>query len=894
MYITIHNAFLVLIATNQIFTSGYVVYNYINKGTIEFFKRILENIVKRIDSTSNVSEDVLYMRKYHYITIKKLYNFMTWISGKLGAKDVVDIRRCEGNVYDCFILFNYFKTVLESYNEMFQNKITIYARINDIGYDYDKDYDASNSSAKNTYEKQVFVSDYEHKILDTNDKKPVDTAIMWVEANNNTCPPLVSKQTSKLSKNTENEYKFTEVFDSVNFPSNGDISKYMTIDTQIAKGKGVAVMTYGYSGTGKTFTLFGSRDIGKEGVLQATLNGINGLKKLEFRLYEIFGYGMAYPHYWTSPDGSSRMSAIDNRIYHYKLTYDNAGNLTFDNVIRYNAKQIGDYTNNRLGTGTTYFEISKDLALNVLRNFDSFIGQVENYREGKDSRKTQFEGTDFVPRVEKTPNNRVSSRSVILYDFQIYLEDLEKPVPFIIIDLPGREEIIQTYIDPYVNSPVIRNILKLTDNGTLNNKYYELEFLLSVMALNPIAVPLFYNKIYEFINKKYKYILEERLPFKFPLNKSVENTDSYTHKSHLEDIKIKYDVEQIDGNYFVTNPKSQNGFKFAEELFNRVGSSIDGIITGINPTYKGHSFGFGYDKHSYDFYQLEAVLSIHVMNRLLMLNKFDIIKEIYEIICKKFINSTIDKYVDDMTTSTEIYDTTRNLLDTRFKGERVIRSEIPEFQNVVKTIVNQTAKTEISKTDFSIIKAELKSILEYDYYLTPFTGIYINENIIGLIKYLASKMITEESERKVFLEDKIHKQNDKLDFSFQQKVCRVWLMSDPSVTPGEIQSFYNFENISDVPLKLLAGYSTLHFDIENMKSEYIKVRESYHSNYIFNFEQPLITEILDPYITKINDYKVFYLFGNYKDLVTRDLKCEHQVNLLNSTADFINIITGKI
>ncbi|AYV75722.1 MAG: hypothetical protein Terrestrivirus2_230 [Terrestrivirus sp.] len=905
MYVTIHNAFLILIATNQIFTSGYVVYNYINKGTIEFFRRILDNIVKKIDSinssqTSSMNEDVLYMRKYHYITIKKLYNFMNWISGKLGAKDVVDIRRCTGKVYDCFILFNYFKTVLESYNEMFQNKITIYARINDIGYNYEKDYDTTGSNAKDTFTKQVFISDYEHKILDKKDTNPVNTATMWIESNKNTCPPLFSKD----NKNKEMNYKFTEVFDSVNFPSNGDISKYMTMDTQIAKGKGVAVMTYGYSGTGKTFTLFGSRDIGKEGVLQATLNGINGLKKIHFRLYEIFGYGMAYPHYWSAPDGSSRMNDIDNRIYHYSPAYDTSGNLKFDNVIRYNAKEIANYTSDNLpdkGTkGSTYFEITKDLTLNVLRNFDAFIGQVENYREGKDPRKEIFEKKDFVPRVEKTPNNRVSSRSVILYDFQIYLEDMDNPVPFIIVDLPGREEIIETYINPYINSPVIRHILNLGRDNNLNSQYYVIQFLLSVMALNPIAVPIFYanvkDNIYKFIDNKYKYILNDRLPFRFPLNKEIETEKihGYENKTYLDMIREKYVVEKgEDDKYYVVNPVGQNGFTFDEELINRVGTTVYDLIGGIKS--KGFR-GFGYLPARQNESQYYSLLSIHAMNRLIMLNKFDIIKEIYQKICKEFINDSIDKYVDNMKDVTEIRDITNNLLSTQFKGERVIRSEVSEFRRIVESVIEKNPNIIISDTDMPIIKAELKSILGYDYYLTPFTGIYINENIIGLIKYLAGKMIKEEVDRDKFLNEQIHKQDDKLDFSFQQKVSRVWLMSNPTVTPKEIQEFYDFENIADVPLKLKLkdeNSDNLKFNIDNMVDEYEKVRTSYHSNYIFNFKQPLITEILDPYITKINDYKVFYLFGNYKDEVTRDLKCEHQVNLLNSTGDFINIITGK-
>src|SRR5205085_3140631 len=113
-------------------------------------------------------------------------------------------------------------------------------------------------------------------------------------------------------------YIFTEVFDSINFPENGDISKYMTLETQLAKQKGICILTYGYSGTGKTYTLFGNGI--KDGMLQSTLINISNLNKVEFRVFEIYGLGMAYDYYWNDKaNKQSKINDIYHLIDHYEL-----------------------------------------------------------------------------------------------------------------------------------------------------------------------------------------------------------------------------------------------------------------------------------------------------------------------------------------------------------------------------------------------------------------------------------------------------------------------------------------------------------------------------------------------------------------------------------------------
>ena len=836
MYAVMNNIFLILITTNQVFTTGYTIYNYIGKGTIEFYKRILIKLIEKIDvPNSQIKDDTtLYMKKYHYMTIKKIHNLFVQISGKIKPTDIIDIRKCTDKILNIFILFNYFKSTLNAYHSINLNKINIYARINNIPSNKNKNVVVDTNT-------NMFISDNEYIELQKSKDIP-NSSIMHVITNETTCKPYYDE-----NKNKDTEIKFTEVFNTKDYPNNTDIAKYMMIDTQIAERKGIALMTYGYSGTGKTFTLFGNREINKDGILQATLNGINGLKKIRFRIFEIFGYGLAYPHYWTNPDDKSRMNDIYNKIYHYNgLQTDNNGYLNFEEVNVIEATDIENF----MGKASTYFEITKETSSDILRNFDKFVEVIEKYREGKDARKDKFEGKNFIPRVEQTPNNRVSSRSVLVYDFQIYLEQNdttpEKPIPYIIIDLPGREEIIQTYIDPYMDNETVKDLLDIKNNNTV---YYKLKLMLSTMALNPIAVPLFDDSIYDYIKKNHPAILTQKIRMKF------------------------YDNAPTD-------------YTFDEEHINKDKQTINERI--LNSSGVPKLFGYSHKNNS----QSRSLLGIHAMNRLVMLNKFDVIKDIYKIVCDKQINNIIKTYVENINKQ-QIIGIVSDLIKQKFKGDIMINSEIKSFKDLVENInknIQNIPNITIDNENLSEIKKELIRILSYEYYLTPFAGIYINENIIGLIKYLGG-LVTEKKE-------KIHdilKQNELLNFQYQQKTARVWLMSDSknNKDDNKVKDFFKFEN-DQIPKRLFENnnqeITDLEFNGTNLESEYNKFKTTYKSDAIFNYDKPLITDILKQYIKSIDDYKVFYLFGNYDDNITQNLKCKHQIKLLDGTTDFITNI----
>lgn len=777
----IHSYFLTLVSTNQLFTSYYVIYKYMNRGILMFYQRILEGIIEKM-KRSNLTPEILYLKKYHFITIFVLKNFIDSLINLIKDKDqIIDIDKCGEREKNCFTLLNYFKNILESYNEIFQSKITIWSRINNIG--------------KTNIDKNVFVSDMELKI---NSEEKADPKIMKV----------FKERCTDLGVEEINNYKFTEVFDSTNFTENGDISKYMTLDAQLSKGKGVALMTYGYSGTGKTYTLFGKSSENKDGLLQSTLDGVIGLKKVNFRLFEVYGYGLSFSSYWKS-EVNPRISLLD-KIKHEVIKYNlNLG----DNEIKVfnNEKISGANIKKFINDTTTYLEIDGLRATEIFKNFDNFIDSIDSIRM-KDG------------RIRDTPNNIVSSRSILIYDFQLDI-GLEKPVTFLIVDLPGREEIAQTYINPIFDTDLFKQAL-----GQNLNK---VKMLIATMALNPIALPIFYPDFYKEFNKEQanfkKEILTTPIQMKFQTDNGEISGD------------FTFQEERI-------NPKSEH---------NTTGEYFE-VLTNYSVSIKNNTIaGLGYKSINVNKTQYESLLGFHLINRYLKLNKFDELKKIYKIIIDKEINIKIKNYINTINKN-ELLD---YLKDIKFKGEKSAKVEL----------------TGIEAQD----REKIIELLNFDYILTPYEGIYINENIIGLIQYLSSKLVKTDSKSL-----NIEEQDTKLNFNYLQALSRVWLASE-SNKKGNLHERYKSFGINNNFL----FKENLTFNEEALETEYEELIKIYRSDNIFNKEKPIITDILDKYISEINDYKVFYLFGNYANDEATQFKCKHQIKLLENTKDFIEIIT---
>lgn len=965
----IHTIYLVSIITNKLIgPTSFVVYRFLNKGTLELYRRTLTTIMTKIADDPSAPVN-LYLRKYHNRTLQILYNFFTKLSGKMGAKDIIDINNCSDVILDKFIIFNYFKATLDAYKATFQNKVTIYARLNDIGKGFEYNGGKDENGVDTRYESsKMFASDYDRQdmfkadpgiqtreqIETTTEKKkikekgivrdeiitidhkyddgPVDTSLMYVRKK--ACSNIALEGDQKTEA-----LKFTEVFDTLNFQDNEEISKSMLMDTQLTQKKGLGVMTYGYSGTGKTYTLFGKAGEA-EGILQATIKNINGLESVKFRLFELFGYGQVYPFYWSQGDTNRNTTNLD-KIEHFIIAYNLTIGKPEDGIkfesINGNEIQVIDAENIAAYTEmTTNKKGDKDFskfpveftgtnAGVYLKTFDTFIDNVEKKRIAGHQIQNKNINKDYRAKtVRDTPNNVASSRSVLVYDFRLKIAGSDQFIPFLIIDLPGREDIIGSYIEPYFNDEMIQEMLKIKYGSNFNDMLIFLKSMTSTMALNPMALPLFQmtptGDNLDFINSTFNQL--DNNAKKQVINEEIKlfSVTEQTKAQGGKEAYLTYFNEIVNKNGITLN-----NFADSKQSPNVVNSSIGG------KGYKGAK-------------QSELICSIHLINRLALTKRYDVIETIYEKFCDHFVNNifkkdNIIKYQSGnevTSTSTKLGKFMMGSLQIDKNIENIKKMKGGLFKDLIgKEGVKDDKDTssfdaiykkikEIKNNDEQSMIETMKNIYEklfvYDYYLTPLEGIYINENIIGLIKFLADKLTDglSEDKRKLFLDKNIPKQDSSLSFFTKQQEVR-YMLSTPSkaIEAAEFVNLGVTINIKAPPYDLTTPANTTFpyfnddftFNYDVLRHEYeSKTKKLYKSSNIYNFDKPIITDILLPYLevkdlsdpiktakineTKLKDYKVFYLFGNYSNDEIRKLKCQHQYSLLENTKSFIETITS--
>ena len=411
-------------------------------------------------------------------------------------------------------------------------------------------------------------------------------------------------------------------------------------------------------------------------------------------------------------------------------------------------------------------------------------------------RKTEIidETTDkkFPPRIRDTPNNKESSRSIIIYEFKLTIKEngVNKVSTFLIVDLPGREDIAKTFVDPY-QKPSIQNAIKvgfeqkkiesksipnLTDDNTFNqyqssndaDKYLSfIRLLILTMTLNPMVVPVLAPQ--QFIsyieNKKNQKIIQEIIDAKLLTEKYGAGKPKDTER--IPDYaELPMNSEYINSN---NDPISK--------LVNFNGGKI--TPTDLIP--------IGYDDE-FGKLQYKIVFCIHFMNRLLLLKKFDIVKEIYEKIINDKINVYLEKYIETLDLR-GLKEFIKNAISENFKGEYLklkLQTEkglestfININKDVIKFFIDGTQlKLSPTEDDLKKVRKYIYNEIKYNYTVNGFEGIYINENIMGIVKYLKGLSLNKgeiNNEEKLRLE---MEQNTNLGFAFQQKIARMLLASN--------------------------------------------------------------------------------------------------------------------
>lgn len=956
-YKTGYFLFMVALSVDKIKrASTYVIFEYIGRNMINFYLKIVNDIILNEEKNLNPIKVENFNYTRDYVVLHKLKNFLLEIQKYIVSEEkklndktkneikkkinlFVDIKECSENAQNMFVLLNNYKSVLEEYKISALNKVSIYSRINDI------------SSNPIELEKKFFMSSFDKSQLPNqtknNEESPYD---MFVYSNTKACNNLICiKDKKEGSKQCDIDgefmkYKFSEVFDSTIYSNNNDLSQYMSLNTLLSnksdsteKKNGIVLMTYGYSGTGKTYTLFGSSNENNKttGILQSTLKTINGLLSVRFRLYEVYGFGLPYPHFWKN----KKVTEFPHDVIQYKIEKKN-NELSFSDINIFSGEEfssfVKDYNLNK--NSTTYLKIDGNEIKQYFDNFDNLVNKVEKFRENDISDELKS-ASDKLPqykkrRVRDTNNNDVSSRSILIYDFMIEMSN-GTFVPFLLIDLPGREEIVQTFIDPYFNNNLIKDLYfkgyaALKDRGNATDDFMRAKMIFLMMALNPMGIALYcYDDILNFFTKKI-----EKEDCEFFGAKNEDKAEEERKKILNTKLMIEYgynplELDEKKSFVFSSNKKKilgvngQKGFIFSEEIINYKGGQLEVIIEPIKNYIIFKKIPDNNVKGYSEEKQLRALVCTHLINRLIMMDKLEIIYNIYKIISEKYLNKYLLKGLESIK---DADDYCKKLVESNFKAVHLEKKLIS---------IDKSKKTMSEKSEAK--KELLKSIIQNDYYLSPFEGIYINENISGIIKYLSThealipdKIKRIEQEKKL---EETSRQDLNLDFQKQQKKMRLWLYDNiEGITLKQTPMneykyadiayfFYMKDELSEYsdwfdakPLEKSENVAKLRnkkkteevniaakkiipkqifFSANDIQTEYDKVAKSYESSKIFNFENPAIKQIIEPYIMDITDYKILYLFGNYSDDNMRNMKCKNQFGLLEKTKDFISNIVGE-
>ena len=683
------------------------------------------------------------------------------------------------------------------------------------------------------------------------------------------CANLTTQKDKDSRSNAMQKLDFAEIFDQ-SFKDNDSLAHYMGLADSLKKGKSIMLLTYGYSGVGKTFTLFGKVIRVKDekptklaGLLQTVLNNIPGDNKIELKVFELYGLGVPYKFYWSRTD-----SNFDHFIYHYQITPETT------NVIEPTGISPGpDFTN--ILDRTQKYQILKKTQID---GFSDIIEGIDKIRKA-------------TGRIKATLNNPESSRSIMIYDFKITFED-GKSVSFVVMDLPGKENIFQTFCgsneqnngyDPKDNFRPrdvfykYRNGLGYKDNSKIMDGNYNPKMIKTMMYMNP----LWLSSIPEI----------------------AEYFDEPTTSANKLDPSLK-DLNNI--------PLGATIYKIREE----------------NPTYN----------HLDSFYKAN-------LSNTLRLNSERVLMD----------------HVANAHVQTPHYYGSENLSEfSKIAKSDVIKLGVAGIcdrakKNITK-LIQQSKLTELGELINNML--EEKDARDKKYGYAGLEGIYINENILGLLEVLSLKIQEDRIKDKFLLQTfkpkhvvceqkEIYKElykrepripvdlrilkdkNNITEFNDNGSITYKINNNAPIfVEDDEFFSQMRFfqDNISTSPVGTVFFESTesdpfktfmrsgpdseLNYanqtkgitkNIEDNKKNWIN---NYNYNKIFNIRDPPIKSILKPYLDD-PQFKNFYLFF----VVSNNLKvtkletgqvvgaptetCDKQLQLLYDTRHFMDIIAHE-
>jgi len=436
-------------------------------------------------------------------------------------------------------------------------------------------------------------------------------------------------------------------------------------------------------------------------------------------------------------------------------------------------------------------------------------------------------------------------------------------VRLVVMDLPGREEIVQTYTKDYIEKPANRKFDTPFHKAMLSSMSID-PLYLSILC--PVLIVKAFNNLDPDIRR---YIMEQTISLEDLgdcLNKRNKCLPKYQLKSNrqippapeaLEEkqepeqvpVQIKTDFKneivlrmrdgslkkmdqiiQIDKKNIIKLVPNTTHDVDSENISNDESISIDLIRVNWN--------NMRHVNRNLTTVQYQAVVAIHLLNRILLLKDAEV--------------PSSDK-----------------------RGQSKIYSKFDVLESIYRLIAENFGYTDYDKM-----------------FRSPFEGVYINENIVGVLKVLS----TDKNMLNKNIDEAMKMISPQEDISFTDMKKRIRENNEKLYKPSA-----GNENLDK--------FEGCVIDKNVLNSIYEQNATSYSSQKIFLFCEPLIERVIKYYTTdttipviderhdnivqiKVSgsrDVKIFYLFSN----VNQDTKCIHQYKLFENTTGLMKLIDSS-
>ena len=423
-----------------------------SRGVFFYYKTILDKLVKKF-KTNDINNT---NRKFIPISIPiMIYDIIfKYIYNKISDNQVIHFKELNKGQNEMSKFATLFYVEMKPFLDQYKasdttQKVKFFCNINDNinalnnkAFNKYGNFYVVNDDGVTTKEKEAIIKEIEEKIpinISKQEERVFSIKNSQNEDNNYDILKINSKHKDEDEDEDEelcklDDLKFNKIFDKTEPLV---MAPYIAASNVINNYEGLMLFTFGYSGVGKSYTIFGSNDKpgGKPGILYSIFNSIQDIDKITVKIYEIYGMGL------------NNTENFNKNVYQKYINHEIELNGSKYNIGESKVVDNSDSING--------IEISEDKLSKFLEKLNSINDNIAN-RRGiiKNDKKFDYNSGGFkhtegendnihIKTIKKTKNNPDSSRSILCYE--LIIEKNKQNIPFIVVDLPGKEIIKDSF-----------------------------------------------------------------------------------------------------------------------------------------------------------------------------------------------------------------------------------------------------------------------------------------------------------------------------------------------------------------------------------------------------------------------------------------------------------------